>query len=566
MAFKAQVSLTDNSIKEKRSVLFIENLLVDKANTDISTEDKKANIDGYIELLSSDKRIVGKITVQVKTVPSKYEGKNSYPCPTSLFAYAESTTDVVYLLAVDHSQSKVLFKHISYALLEANRSKEKQDSITLHFSNNEELRQDNVQEVLTSWLSTCNLLKFCLVKSDDILKENNVLKNQLSNLQENKTTLSSEYIKAIQRFSDTYNDLLNTTFLYIKESMFPNTWKRGIAIYEYTDSSLEYSLYNIKNGELLSPIVQLSPRSIFELNHTHDYASFSKAKNSINENPILEVFILLKKHITEFIKHKRVLPYDTTFLREYVMDFITEYYSRLHLSYNTNYDVNNLIVYFNKQYPGIEKYPVGLVYGAKTIKLNTVYDALKSLYNLGVTTLNRPYPERGRYGDSGHVIDSYTPETAFSKVSSVIYSTFRVYQSFIQTNFPLLINDLDLFYGGNLIVVLFEYSYELRMAIINTYYFKTKEFSKEKIITIESTEDSEILRENSITKQTELFNRNEISFRGNYYQAFRSEGLNDMTVLFGKYNCLSLFYEILQRRFNTYFEALVSGTAAGLWR
>ena len=108
-----------------------------------------------------------------------------------------------------------------------------------------------------------------------------LLKNQLSNLQENKTTLSSEYIKAIQRFSDTYNDLLNTTFLYIKESMFPNTWKRGIAIYEYTDSSLEYSLYNIKNGELLSPIVQLSPRSIFELNHTHDYASFSKAKNSI---------------------------------------------------------------------------------------------------------------------------------------------------------------------------------------------------------------------------------------------------------------------------------------------
>ncbi len=176
MAFKAQVSLTDNSIKEKRSVLFIENLLVDKANTDISTEDKKANIDGYIELLSSDKRIVGKITVQVKTVPSKYEGKNSYPCPTSLFAYAESTTDVVYLLAVDHSQSKVLFKHISYALLEANRSKEKQDSITLHFSNNEELRQDNIQEVLTSWLSTCNLLKFYLVKSDDILKENNVLK------------------------------------------------------------------------------------------------------------------------------------------------------------------------------------------------------------------------------------------------------------------------------------------------------------------------------------------------------------------------------------------------------
>ena len=39
MAFKPQVSSTDNSIKEKRSVLFIENLLVGKAKTDIFTID-----------------------------------------------------------------------------------------------------------------------------------------------------------------------------------------------------------------------------------------------------------------------------------------------------------------------------------------------------------------------------------------------------------------------------------------------------------------------------------------------------------------------------------------------
>lgn len=559
MAFKAQVSLTDNSIKEKRSVLFIENLLVDKANTDISTEDKKANIDGYIDLLSSDKKIVGKITVQVKTVPPKYQGKNSFPCPTSLFAYAENTTDVVYLLAVDHSQNKVLFKYISHTLLEANRGKENQDSITLHFSNNEELRSDNISEVLISWLNTCNSLKFCLIKSDDILQENNALKRKLSDFQENKTTLSSECIKTLQQFSDTYNEFLNTSYLYIKESVFPNIWKRGIAIYEYTDSSLEYSLFNIKNGELLSPIVQLPPRSIFELNHKHDYASFSKAQNSIKENPIKEAIILIKNHIKEFINQKRVIPFDLTFLSEYAIDFISDNYSRLHLSYNTNYNVSDLIGYFNKKYPGIESDPVGLVCGSTTIKLNTVYQVLKYLNDLGISTLDRPYPNRGRYGDSGHVIDSYTPETAFSKVSIVIYSTYRVYQSFIQTNFQLLMNDLDLFYGGNLITVLFEYSYEHRMAIINTYYFKATDNSKEKIITIERVENSTILSENRITdikKQSELFTREEIIFRGKHYRAFRSEGLNDMTVLFGKYNCLSLFYETLQKRFKTYFEKI----------
>lgn len=557
MGFKAQVSLTDNSIKEKRSVLFIENLLVDKANTDISTEDKKANIDGYIDLLSSDKKIVGKITVQVKTVPPKYQGKNSFPCPTSLFAYAENTTDVVYLLAVDHSQNKVLFKHISHSLLEANRSKENQDSITLHFSNNEELRSDNISEVLLSWLNTCNSLRFCLLKSDDILQENDALKRKLSELQENRTTLSSECIKKLQYFSDVYNEQLNTTYLYIKESMFPNIWKRGIAIYEYTDSSLEYSLYNIKNGELLSPIVQLPPRSIFELNHTHDYASFSKANNSIRESPISESLQLIKKHIKEFINQKRVIPFDTTFLREYAMDFLTDNYSRLHLSYNTDYDVDDLIGYFQKKYPRIDTYPIGLVCGSKTIKLNTVYLVLKCLKEEGVSTINRPYPNRGKYGNSGHVIDSYTTESAFSKISVVIYSTYKAYQSFIQTKFPLLVNDLDLFYGGNLIVILFEYSYELRMAIINTYYFKATDNSKEKIISIESVQNSAILRENGITEhQSELFTRDEIEFRGKTYRAFRSEGLNDMTVLFGKYNCLSLFYETLQKRFKAYFEKM----------
>lgn len=554
MAFKAQVSLTDNSIKEKRSVLFIENLLVDKANTDISTEDKKANIDGYIELLSSDKRIVGKITVQVKTVPSKYEGKNSYPCPTSLFAYAESTTDVVYLLAVDHSQSKVLFKHISYALLEANRSKEKQDSITLHFSNNEELRQDNIQEVLTSWLSTCNLLKFYLVKSDDILKENNVLKNQLSNLQENKTTLSPEYIKAIQRFSDTYNDLLNTTFLYIKETIFPNTWKRGIAIYEYTDSSLEYSLYNIKNGELLSPIVQLPQRSIFNLEHNHDFASFSCSSNNIKENAKLYALEIVKKHVDDFVKKQRIIPFDEEFLKEYVHDFVEANRRSLHIDTHSELNVGVLLRYFQTKYPNIEKYPTSLISGGKSIYLNTIYDALKCLLELGYETIPYPYPPKGNYGNTGMVYDYFSSSGAFEKSKLVIMSTIRAYQNFIQSEFPLLATDLDAFYGGNMISVFVDYSNPRQDFIFQSYYFKSEHPSDVKIITIEEVRNSRIMKENKVSSPHELFIMRSVMFNGKKYLAFRGGGLNDMTILFGKYNCLTYFYELLKDHFNEYFK------------
>lgn len=99
-------------------------------------------------MLDSSNRINGKITVQVKTVSQKDEGHNRFPCPTSLFAYAETTTDNVFLLAVDHSQDKVLYKHISPKLLDENRDKEQQETITLHFKPNEELRKDNIEVVL----------------------------------------------------------------------------------------------------------------------------------------------------------------------------------------------------------------------------------------------------------------------------------------------------------------------------------------------------------------------------------------------------------------------------------
>ena len=79
------------------------------------------------------------------------------------------------------------------------------------------------------------------------------------------TDLRSCDITEIQNFTDVYNWLLESDFRYIKSVLFPNVWKRGIAIYTYTDNSLEYSLYNINLGELVAPIVQMPQCSIFAI-------------------------------------------------------------------------------------------------------------------------------------------------------------------------------------------------------------------------------------------------------------------------------------------------------------
>lgn len=556
MSFKAKVSLDANGVKEERSVLFIQNLLLGRTKNYIDKGTTQSNIDGYIELLDSSNRINGKITVQVKTVSQRDEGLNKFPCPTSLFAYAETTTDNVFLLAVDHSQDKVLYKHISSKLLNENRDKEQQETITLHFTKNEELRKDNIDTVLGEWLNICSGRLYCLTNSEAILEENSELKSYLQNMPKLTTDLRACDIEEIQNFTDAYNGLLESDFRYIKRVLFPNVWKRGIAIYTYTDNSLEYSLYNIRMGELVAPIVQMPQCSIFEIKQEHDYASFSCAENKLKENPKLYSLSIIKKHIEDFIKKQGIIPSDETFLVEYIHEYIEANWRRLHLKQYSDLNTHSLIQHFQSKYSYIDKMPVHLMSGGKSIHINTVYNAIKLLSDIGYTTIPYPYPAKGSYGNTGMVYDFFSSTTALEKSQIVILNTIRAYQNFIQSEFPLLADKLDAFYGGNLISVLVDYSDPGRKFIFHIHYFRSILPSNEKSIIIEDLTHSKILKENNLSSATDLFRSDSVMFNGREFSCFRGGGLNDMTILFGKYNCLTYFYELLKTHFDDYFKSL----------
>ena len=553
MSFKVKVSIDANGVKEERSVLFIRTLLLGRTKNNIDIGTTQSNIDGYIELLDSSNRISGKMTVQVKTVSKRDEGLNKYPCPTSLFAYAETTTDNVFLLAVDHSQDKVLYKHISPKLLKENRDKEQQETITLHFSQNEELRKDNIETVLKDWLSVCSSRVYCLTHGEAILEENCELKSYLLNMPKMATDLRPHDIQEIQNFIDTYNKSLESDFRYIKSILFPNVWKRGIAVYTYSDSSLEYSLYNVNVGELVAPIVQLPKCSIFEIKHDHDYASFSCTENKLKENPNLYSISIIKRHVEDFIKKRKIIPLDESFLIEYIHEFIEANWRHLHLKKYSELNVCSLIQHFQSKYPYIDKMPVHIVSGGKSLYVNTVYDATKFLFEMGYTTIPYPYPAKGSYGNTGMVYDFYSPTTALEKSRIVIINTIRAYQNFIQSEFPSLANDLDAFYGGNLISVLVDYSDPGHKFIFHIHYFRSIIPSNEKVVIIEDISDSKMLKENNLSSVRDLFRKEPIIFNGQKFSCFRGGGLNDTTILFGKYNCLTYFYELLETHFNDYF-------------
>ena len=144
-----------------------------------------------------------------------------------------------------------------------------------------------------------------------------------------------------------------------------------------------------------------------------------------------------------------------------------------------------------------------------------------------------------------------------TKSQQVIFSTFRAYQVFIQTEFPLLSNQLDLFYGGNLITILLDYSHIREYAVCNVCYLKSVIPCNEKNIIIEDMHSSKIIKENSVKNWFDLLWKREIYYKGKKYIVLRSENLNDNSIIFGKNNCLTFFYELLKEHFDEYFKNIL---------
>ena len=258
-----------------------------------------------------------------------------------------------------------------------------------------------------------------------------------------------------------------------------------------------------------------------------------------------------------FIRKQSIIPSDETFLIEYIHEFIEANWRHLHLKKYSELNLSSLIQHFQSKYAYIDKMPVHLVSGGKSIYVNTVYNAIKLLSEMGYTTIPYPYPVKGSYGNTGMVYDFYSPATALEKSRIVILNTIRAYQSFIQTEFPLLADKLDAFYGGNLIYVLVDYSNPREKFIFHIYYFQSILPSNEKTIIIEDINDSRIMKENKFSSATDLFGKRTVMFNGREFLCFRSGGVDDMTILFGQYNCLTYFYELLKAHFDDYFKSIV---------
>lgn len=554
MSFKLQLSQTGNDVSEEKSVLFVKNLLIGNgAAVRIGTNEKTPNIDGYIEVLDNRGVMQGRITVQVKTVDREDEGKYKYPCPTSLFAYADITSEVVVLLAVDHSNNTVLWKHISRELIEDNRDKEQQKTITLHFAETERLSQANIEETLNQWKLLSQNSVNTLVNAPLISKENEELRELLINSQNPQFNLALEDICKIQLFSDTFNNLYDKDLLFFKKHIFHDCWKTGIAIFKYEDHELIHSLFPIQYGENSLLIKQLPLSTLKDCRDP--YVSMNCEKNCIKDHPIFFAVEFVEKQILKFIEKQHIIPDYDALLIEYVRDICWQH-PELKIKKEQFDNIEKIIQNMEKRYPGISNLSPNTTYGHKNLNIGNLYNTVVLLKQRGYTKIPLVYPEHGHYGHTGFVSDFFSVETASKKLQSVASIAHSALYRFISENIPLTQNGIS---EANLIIYDLDYSPRNNihsLPLLNAYYFEDQNDKSKFKIECYIHNDLHITDENNVKTMYDLWKIDNINHNGGSYKIIKTGGCDINKYIFGHFNIISVFNELLQNHLNDYFEMI----------
>ena len=494
MVYKPHKSLSESDIREEASVDFVRSLLGDcGVKTALTKGDKGANIDGYIELLDSENRINGKITAQVKTVPPSNEGKYVYDCPTALLGYAEQTTEVVFLMAVDHKNKTVLWKYISRKLLDDNLSKADQETIRMNFDEDERLTVVNVDETIRRWRALVGQQLKLYNDAPVMAEENDRLREEVLKVKGIEFTMPAEEIQKIQSFIDCYNSVMDRELKFIKEFLYPNTWKFGIAIIEYEDDRLSYCIYSVKKGET-APLVKQMPQDYRVIHQMrYDVMTGFNMENPMRNDYRQLVRRRIKDHISQFLSHYKELPMTIPVAMERVASYFEEDYNGIVVPLEMRDDFNKMVDWMSENIGYVLRPRTQVIYGFhQTRDFFELYNSLKFLISEGYHQLQLFYPQKGKYGNTSTVYDWYNADTAYEKTRHVIGHVYAIYDDFIKERFPLLVEELDLGGGADLMHVDVEYG---ERHGLNTYYFDTEEKGGGRILEFSKNGESTVLKD-----------------------------------------------------------------------
>jgi hypothetical protein len=487
---------------ENDAVDTLEYILDSKAKSNIDTRDKYPNHDGNIELVDDDGKPVGRFTVQVKKLPERNDTpKRQFEIKT--LNYSKCIAEPFILVIVDTGDDVAYWRHIPPRFVEE-EGIEDQKTRVIHFPEENSIRESD-SDYLDEWGRITETTRKRVEDYDEY--------QELKELVDPALGERRPEFKEIHAFLDSYNNLIDSKFPILKETLYTNLWKFGYVNLRYENDRLSYALYPIELDENIPQIREVEEggagyddtwdileefNAIRGVSHPHnpihDNKSEKYAYNAIESN-------------VERLFELRALRYDScTFLAtEYIYHFLEEFHHLLGLEQKERYSISEVYErYYNHFQIWLEDVAQSVIdtedenvefiatldnyssvdteefresvnaLAEKTDYNPSVYpirsrdfeqylieEFLYVLYESDEEYIQRPYhPRDRRLGDRGHrVIDYYSDEALIQNVETYYTNIVPEYERLLELNFseilPELVQENNIKWGiRNLTVVI----------------------------------------------------------------------------------------------------------------
>lgn len=359
---------TKTTVPELESITLLEYLL-DKTyvKSHIAKYDKVPNHDGKIEFTNETQHFLGEFSVQVKTLNKEW-GQVFY-FEDEFLSYCKYCLLPVLIFLCDKDTQQVFWRYIGpadIAELERQRSK----SVVVRFSKDHVISKTQ-NGYLEEWDAILKDERERKVNRETERREAEKLRKQLINLKKLKDhsyQKRDSSFEEIHNFLDYYNGLLDKEFKTVKEIFYPNIWKIGIAIEEYTNNRLQFIKYPVprnQNDTLIKVVKTDNKARILEL--ASSYIGYHK-DNPIKSGSTKLAHDLIERDLDRVLDEKYLAITHPIIAREILIQFIDDFYLALGLK------------------PGLAKYNIDSVEQALHNHVGLLFEELhiiseKNIYN-----------------------------------------------------------------------------------------------------------------------------------------------------------------------------------------
>ncbi len=334
---------------EMNSVIKLQDLLDKKlVKPDLKFMDKWPNIDGYLAVVDESETQIGKLEVQIKTLPDDHIQKPKYQCPLSFLSYCEKSGGLPVLLIIVNNKHEIAFwLHIDSKFIKeiAPRISGDSNSISISFPSANIIQRDTTKYV-KDWIAICQqhrhkVLDYCHL--EDKHRKLQEIHDNLIACMKRSYTIGSNDIAKLQLFITTYNGLLSGALNIVKNIYYNGFNKIGIGYSKYENERLSYFLFPVRINEPIELVKEIHTEELFE----GDFFSLQghNTKNPIKENPIKYAWEVLIKDALEIINEQRLKFVNRELASEFLATYIDKILFICKINIKTTY---NLTTFLNR--------------------------------------------------------------------------------------------------------------------------------------------------------------------------------------------------------------------------